>query len=285
MTGKNQHHDQDDERLTRLYREQGDVDPGPGVDQNIRARAREEVRPSSLPRPAKWLGGAAVAASLFVVVAIVTNTQPPEPELPRGESRQTSPEAGASEETDVSRLQAPEAKAPAAGQQKTEGAEPGATEAADAGDSAYSASRVSGDDRLRAEPEALEEQTELSDSDSKPDTDTMLQRRTRWSAADEAAETARGHYEAVGKLGAADGADGEAQEPVQLPAESGFDLSDEASADAENSLWLIQQLILIGNAERARAEIEKFGQRYPDREIPPGLISELERLNGATEPD
>lgn len=75
MTGKER--DNETDRLARLYREQSDIEPGPGVDQRIRAQAREEVRPGRLPRPAQWLGGAAAAASLFVVVAVVTDVQPP----------------------------------------------------------------------------------------------------------------------------------------------------------------------------------------------------------------
>jgi hypothetical protein len=92
----------DAERLQRIYREQGDREPGPGVDQRIRARARSRVRSSSAPRPAHWLGGAAVAASLFVVVSIATRIEPPRPE-PRGTTVQEATDAQSRPAAETSR--------------------------------------------------------------------------------------------------------------------------------------------------------------------------------------
>jgi hypothetical protein len=102
MTGKRGHQDRDEERLALLYREQGDREPGPGVDQRIRARARSRVRSSSAPRPAHWLGGAAVAASLFVVVSIATRIEPPRPE-PRGTTVQEATDARSRPTAETSR--------------------------------------------------------------------------------------------------------------------------------------------------------------------------------------
>lgn len=295
MTGKEPNKDND--RLARLYREQGDIEPGPGVDQRIRARAKADTRLSGLPRPAHWLGGVAVAASLFVVVSIVTNIQPPEAELPATQSTRTNTEERAPE------AEAPEAEAP----------EAGATESADF------APLTSGDVGPRAEPrapeqraeaEALERQAEpeaLAEKDepealegqaepetlaerarppaSSPASDTMLQRRTRWSAADDAAATAREQYRAVGEFDGSVEGDAQVRAPMESTVESEFDLADEEAADAERSLWLIGQLISIGNVERARARMEDFRERYPEQGVPEQLIEELEKLESSVDPD
>ncbi|WP_376691488.1 hypothetical protein [Wenzhouxiangella sp. EGI_FJ10409] len=274
MTGKEPHKDHD--RLARLYREQGDIEPGPGVDQRIRARAKADTRLSGLPRPAHWLGGVAVAASLFVVVSIVTNIQPPEAELPATQSTPTNAEESA-----------PDAEAPEAGSAESDDFAPRTL-----GDVAQRAARQAPERQgeleevaERAKPEALAEQAEpqAREERSGPDSsalasDSMLQRRTRWSAADNAAETAREQYRAVGELGASAEGDGRMRAPLEPTVGSDFDLAEEGAADAERSLWLIGQLISIGNVERARARLEDFRERYPEQEIPQDLLDRLERL-------
>jgi len=291
MTGKDRNHDyrhddHDKDRLAQLYREQGDIEPGPGVDQRIRAKARGKARSPSLPRPARWLGGAAVAASLVVVVSIVTNIEPPEAELPSTESTRTNAEAGAGEpddlETEDAALSAPEAPSPSA--EASELAAPQA-DLADRADSAGFASRPAGDAQRRAEPEALEERAVSNDSAPPPDTDTMLQRRTRWSADDEAAQTARQQFQALGELEAPAASDSREIERLELPPESGFGLSDEEAADARRSLWLIEQMISIGNAERARARIDAFRERFPEREVPTELLAQLREVERRAVPD
>lgn len=286
MTGREVHRDND--RLARLYREQGEVEPGPGVDQRIRARAKADTRLSRLPRPAHWLGGAAVAASLFVVVSIVTNIEPPEAELPARQTARTNatesapevdaPEVGASESADFAPRTSDDIEQRAEPRAPEQRAEPEVRE------------RQAEPEALaeKAEPEALEEQAEpevlreSSGSDSStPASDTMLQRRTRWSAADSAAETAREQYQAVGEFGASAEDDERMRAPMEPTVESEFDLADEEAADAQRSLWLIGQLISIGNAERARARMEDFRERYPEQELPQDLLDRLERL----EPD
>lgn len=281
MTAKERH--DDEERLTRLYREQGDIEPGPGVDQRIRAKARSEIRPSSLPRPAHWLGGVAVAASLFVVVSIVTNIQPPEAQLPVSESTRTTAEPGAGAR------QAPKAEAPAPRAPEARGPRSEAAGLAapreDAADSADFASGLASDAQLRAEPEALQERATANDSAPPPDTDSMLQRRTRWSAGDDAAQIAREHYQAVGELDAAARGEAQASKRLELADQSVFESSDEAADEAERSLWLIRQLLSIGNVERAQAELDEFRQRFPEREVPKGIMAELAQPTSSPDPD
>lgn len=274
MTGKEPHKDHD--RLTRLYREQGDIEPGPGVDQRIRARAKADTRLSGLPRPAHWLGGVAVAASLFVVVSIVTNIQPPEAELPSGESTRTSADESA-----------PDAEAPEVGSAESNDFAPRTLSDVEQRAARQAPERHGELEEVadRAKPEALAEQAEpqAREERSGPDSsalasDSMLQRRTRWSAADNAAETAREQYRAVGELGASAEGDGRMRAPIEPIVQAEFDPADEQAADAERSLWLIGQLISIGNVERARTRLENFRERYPEQEIPQDLLDRLERL-------
>lgn len=269
MTGKERHHDHDEERLAQLYREQGDIEPGPGVDQGIRARARDEAQSSSLPRPAKWLGGAAVAASLIVVVAVVTSIEHPEAEHPGGQS--TRSDAGKTEAAELETLQA-------------DAPEPAAREAA-APASADVASRSPAEDRHGEEAGPLEEDAESKEASPPPDTDTMLQRRTRWDAEDNARRIAGEHFRALGEPRDPEEGGPEADQPVGLTAEVESAEANARAADRKRSLWLMEQLIAIGNAERARAEMADYRERYPDEELPQRTLDQFEQLESSADPD
>lgn len=281
MTGKDRNHDEHDQ-LARLYREQGNAEPGPGVDQRIRAKARAEVRSSSTPRPAHWLSGVAVAASLFVVVSIVTHIEPPEAELPVSEPARTSADAGARPR------QAPEPPAPAPRAPRTRDRRAEASELTapreDAARSADFASALAGDAERRAERERPQSRAALNQSAPVPDTDTMLQRRTRWAAGDEAAQAAGEHYESLGASRQAE--QGEVASRELRPAtEQAMGLLAQETVRAQRALWLIERLISVGNAERARAELDAFRSRYPEQAIPQDLIEKLDRLEIGASPD
>lgn len=240
MTGKYRQHDE--ERLARLYREQGDIEPGPGVDQRIRARARDEVRPGRLPRPAHWLGGAAVAASLLVVVSIVINLEPPQPEWPQGELERQG-------------LPAPD-------------------EAVDRSESsAFSAARS-----RSPEPAAEPAMDQVMQNFSRPPEDATTDHRPAASVAEEVARTAREQYESLGASRPPGQSLEEARDLLPPVGEAESGLLDDESAEAHRALWLIDRLISVGNVQRARIEIDRFGARFPDRELPPELLAELERL-------
>lgn len=206
-------------RLERLYREQADIEPGPGIDQQIRARARDEARPARLPRPAQWLGGVAVAASLFVVVAVVTDLRSPGPELP-GEDRGT-----------------PADSAPAARAGRAES-------------SAFST----------GQPIDGKSQLDL--------------RSRREPAAPQAAQLSSGQAESAVKPSPHNELD-EGLGPIPRPR---LDQMQERSRDVDQALWLIERLISTGNAERARAEVERLRELHPGQEIPPDLLKQLEEL-------
>ncbi|MDZ7790654.1 MAG: hypothetical protein U5L08_09215 [Xanthomonadales bacterium] len=243
MTDRQRHDEQ--ERLARLYREQGDIEPGPGVDQRIRARARADTRLSGAPRPAHWLGGVALAASLFVVVSIVTNIEPPEAELPATELNRAG---GSSEAADIERLESPDAM-PA--RQRGRGEQAEAEMGMD-----------------RAMPML-----------SAPPPEPLMERRVRDSAADDAERTAREQYQSLGASRQAE------SDRVQLPempdatAKAELEILDERAAGAQRALWLIDRFISIGNAERARAEVQAFRERYPGQEVPRTLLKRLEALD------
>ncbi|NBB92326.1 MAG: hypothetical protein GVY32_04060 [Gammaproteobacteria bacterium] len=244
MTGKERHHQPDDERLAQLYGEQGDIEPGPGIDQRIRARARDAAPSSRLPRPASWLGGVAVAASLVVVVAIVVDTEPPGRGMPEAEPvtpSQSMPSGDADR----------------------------------AGASAFSASETeaAGQDAV-AEP-AMEQ---AIPSPAVPSPSPPMERRARDSAADDAARTAREQYEALGSLRQTDTDGAEARELLRTTEQAGLDQRDDQSVAAERALWLIERLIDVGNTEQARARFESFRDEYPGHEIPPALLDRLEAL-------
>jgi len=236
MTGKELN--KEDDCLARLYREQGDIEPGPDVDQRIRARAKADTRLSRLPPPAHWLGGVAVAASLFVVVSIVTNIQPPEAELP------------------------PAPHAPVAD------------------DVAGSATGPAVEAEPRA-PAAKADRTGEDDFDSAPLQRLQLRERSQEEGRSAELESAEPESRAESDISTG--------ERVLLDPELG--LSDrietrplsESMSDVEGRLWLIEQFIAIGNAERARAEINEFRERYPEREIPARTVAALERLESSSE--
>ena len=249
MTGRERHDEQ--ERLAQLYREQGDIEPGPGVDQRIRARARADTRLSGAPRPAHWLGGVAVAASLFVVVSIITNIEPPEAELPATGTNRTS---GSSEAADIERVESPDAM-PA--RQRGSGEQAEAEKGMD-----------------RAMPML-----------SAPPPEPLMERRVRDSAADDAERTAREQYQSLGASRQAESDRVQVPEMPDAAAKAGLELLDEGATGAQRALWLIDRFISIGNAERARAEVEAFRERYPAREIPQQVLSDLEQLESSADPD
>ena len=274
MTDRQRHDEQ--ERLARLYREQGDIEPGPGVDLRIRARARADTRLSGAPRPAHWLGGVAVAASLFVVVSIVTNLQPPEAELPASGSTRTNAEGSA----------------PDAGAPEMRSTESGDFARQTLGDVEQRAARQVPERQSelegiaeQARPEALAEQAEPDafEERSGPDasasaSDTMLKRRTRWSAADNAAETAREQYESLGSSRQSEKDRAEARELLQSTDSAELEMFGEDVARSQRALWLIDRLISVGNAERARVEAERFRDEHPGQKIPKRLLDRLEKL-------
>lgn len=128
-----------------------------------------------------------------------------------------------------------------------------------------------------AAPAAREDEGE-KERDLPPPSEKMLQRKTRWSAQDNAARTAKEHFRALGNPREADKAGSQAEPLVVLPIETGADGAHARASKPELGLWLIGQLISIGNAERARTRIETFRERFPDREIPPQLMIRLEDL-------
>lgn len=131
-----------------------------------------------------------------------------------------------------------------------------------------------------AAPAAREDERE-EERDLPPPSEKMLQRKTRWSAQDNAARTAKEHFRALGNPREADEAGSQAKPLVVLPIETGADGANARASKPELGLWLIGQLISIGNTERARTKIEAFRERFPDREIPPQLMTRLEDLESA----
>lgn len=241
MTGKHRQHDE--ERLARLYREQGDIEPGSGVDQRILTRARDKVRPGRLPRPAHWLGGAAVAASLLVAVSIVINLEPPQPEWPPGELERQ--------------------------------AEPARDEAGDRTESsAFSAARSRGSQEVPAAEPAMDQ---IMQSFSRPPEEATADHRPAESVAEEVGRTAREQYESLGASRPPGQSLEEARDLLPPVGEVESGLLDDESAEANRVLWLIDRLITVGNVQRARVEIDRFTTRFPEREIPPELLAELER--------
>jgi hypothetical protein len=244
MTGKERHQDHDAKRLAQLYREQGDIEPGPGVDQRIRERARNEARPASLPRPAHWLGGVAVAASLFVVVSVVTNIQPPEAELPASETDRAS---GQSESVETDRSEASDFM-PERQRQSKRG--------------------------VLAEP-AMER---AAPTLSAPLPEPQVERRARESAADDAERTAREKNESLGASRQADSRRADTREMLQPAEEAELGLLEQEMTDAQRQLWLIERFLSVGNVAGARAEIEAFRRQHPDEEVPQRLVDRLENL-------
>lgn len=131
-----------------------------------------------------------------------------------------------------------------------------------------------------ATPVDREEERE-DERDLPPPSEKMLQRKARWSAQDNAARTAQEHFRGLGDPGESDEAGARAEPLMVLPIETGAGDANARASKPELGLWLIGQLISIGNAERARAKIETFRERFPNREIPPQLMTRLEELESA----
>lgn len=238
MTGKQPQDDR--QRLEALYREHGEAEPDAGIDWRIRAQAHREARRSSLPRPAHWLGGAALAASLFVVVSVVTQMEPPLPEFPETSRPQTEPAASR------------DPAAPAADRESRAPAEAA---------------------RQRSAPAMRDRAADDAFTPAPPAASLLAE-----PAAE--AEKSSGRLLEEGKDRTLDRLE---QARVPLDPELGFS---EAKALPESSsveeidrrLWLIEQFITLGDAERARLEVEAFRERYPDHDIPRSLLRALEAL-------
>jgi len=112
-----------------------------------------------------------------------------------------------------------------------------------------------------------------------------MERRVRDSAADDAERTAREHYQSLGASRQAESDRPQVPEMPEAAAKAELEILDEKAAGAKRVLWLIDRFISIGNAERARAEVEAFRERYPDREVPQQVLSDLEQLESAADPD
>lgn len=97
--------DMPDAELEALYREAGDVEPRPGLDRMIRARAEEASRNRHVSRRLPWLGGLATASVAIVAIAVVMQQTPP------GES--TSEAIGPTELREPKAFMAPSVGAPA----------------------------------------------------------------------------------------------------------------------------------------------------------------------------
>jgi hypothetical protein len=246
MTGKDRPHDEAE--LTRLYRAQGDAEPDAGLDWRIRARARHAVRPSGLPRPAHWLGGLAVAASLFVVISIVTQVPPPQVELPTPSEESSQAPARLDERAVVAEpAPRPESRAVEARRREPEAA----------------AERASADAFAPAPPPELARQRPPADDQAQAGAFSLSDR-----------PSAEAEF------------DLDTDAPIPLNPELGFEPDEKAEPldrvelEVERRLWLIERLISVGNAERARREIEAFRERFPEREMPAELLRDFERLSG-----
>lgn len=73
-----QPHNPDAKELEALYRSGRDIEPEPGLDRIIRARAEQAARQGKPQRPARWLGGLATAAALVLAIGVALQQSPPE---------------------------------------------------------------------------------------------------------------------------------------------------------------------------------------------------------------
>jgi len=62
--------------LESMYRQHGDIEPDPGLDRMIRARADEAARRSPARRPAPWIGGLVTASVALIAIAVVLRQAP-----------------------------------------------------------------------------------------------------------------------------------------------------------------------------------------------------------------
>jgi len=62
--------------LESMYREHGDIEPDPGLDRMIRARADEAAQGSRSRRPAPWIGGLVTASVALIAIAVVLRQAP-----------------------------------------------------------------------------------------------------------------------------------------------------------------------------------------------------------------
>ena len=65
--------------LEALYRSGSHVEPEPGLDRIIRARAEQAATQGKRHRPARWLGGLATAAALVLAIGVALQQGPSEP--------------------------------------------------------------------------------------------------------------------------------------------------------------------------------------------------------------
>jgi hypothetical protein len=107
--------------LERRYASGRDIEPDPGLDRIIQARAEQAIQPTRRHRPAPWLGGLATAAALVLAIGVVLqqgvfegDRMPAPPADSTGsESRLDRLESAAAPEAPALRAPAPEVAAPA----------------------------------------------------------------------------------------------------------------------------------------------------------------------------
>lgn len=68
--------------LDKLYREAGHVEPEPGLDRMIRARAEEAATTQKNTRRLPWIGGLVTASVAAIAVVIAVQLPPPDGSLP-----------------------------------------------------------------------------------------------------------------------------------------------------------------------------------------------------------
>lgn len=123
--------------LEAIYRADRDVEPDPGLDRMIRARAEQASRNRRIWRPPVWVGGLATASVMIAVVTVVMQ-QPDAPSASR-EAAPTMIESAVEPSAEAENFASPSPSSPQPAARSA--AEP-ATEAA------------AGADRLRARPMA-----------------------------------------------------------------------------------------------------------------------------------
>jgi hypothetical protein len=233
------------QRLEALYREQGEAEPDAGLDWRIRARAHREARSGRLPRPGHWLGGAAVAASLFVVVSVVTHTEPPQ-----GAAPETAPRQSDSAVQDM-------APASAARQGVSPGTEVEQTKPAGSERAAPNAFEP-------APPPAVLSRAEPARNAERSSSDLIEEERARTLE-----RLAEDRVPLDPELGFPDAR----VQPDAARAEN-----------VQRRLWLIEQYLAVGDLSRAQAELERFRTEYPDASVPERLADAL-RPGGGESPD
>jgi hypothetical protein len=229
----------DRQRLEALYREHGETEPDAGLDWRIRARAHREARSGRLPRPGHWLGGAAVAASLFVVVSVVMRMEPPQGGSPDAVPLQREPSPGAEDS-----LPAP---------RRRESSEQSVRQLAPA-----RSDRAAADAFEPAPPPALFSRAESAGESERASDELLEEERARTLE-----RLAADRVPLDPELGFPDG---------RIVPETGPQM------EVEQRLWLIEQYLSVGNEARAREELERFRVDFPQANVPKSLTDALDGL-------